>query len=134
MPNYEKLNAGEILATVLADGVVDAEEVQALQRKLDQDWVVDRTEIELLFRVNQSLGTRDERCYEWTLFFAENVSRLLIMDMDTPGEIDQDEGDWLANLFDQYGVGNATELSLLTSLKKEAAQISGRIVERCSSL
>ena len=130
MSNYDDMRADEILELVIADGKVDSEEVRALARKLNQDWVVDRAEVELLFRVNQSLGQRDSDCPEWTEFFANNVSRLLIMDLDTPGEIDSTEGDWLADTLDKHGVGNTTELELLDALRKGASKIDGRVAQR----
>ena len=48
MMNFDELSADQILEKVMADGVVDADEVRALDCKLKQDWVVDRGEIELL--------------------------------------------------------------------------------------
>jgi hypothetical protein len=128
--NYDDMRADQILELIIADREVDIEEVRALARKLDQDWVVDHAEVELLFRVNQALGQKDISCPEWTEFFANNVSRLLIMDLDTPGEIDSTEGDWLSDTLDKYGVGNTTELELLKALRKRAAKINGRLAQR----
>ena len=51
---YFSLNADQILNKVMADGAIDADEVQALRRKLQQDWIVDREEVELLFSLVQS--------------------------------------------------------------------------------
>ena len=130
MTNFDELSADQILEKVMADGVVDADEVRALDCKLKQDWVVDRGEIELLFRVNKSLGERSDTCDEWTSFFVDNVSRLLIMDLDTPGEIDEAEGDWLADVLDQHSVGNTTELALIDALRKGTSRIAGRITQR----
>lgn len=130
MSVYDEWNADEILEKVLGDGQVDADEVRALERRLQRDWVVDRGEVELLFRVNRALGEQAEPCGEWTEFFVNHVARLLIMDIDTPGEIDQAEGDWLAGMLDQYGTGNSAESALLGALQRSASRISGRLVER----
>ena len=132
MINYSNLNAVQILEKIMADGLISSDEIKALKQKLDEDWVVDRPEVELLFKVNQSLGDRDEKCEDWLSFFVDNVSRLSIMDLSTPGEIDQSEGDWLADLLDQNGVNNASETALLTTLARDAKRISGRISERLS--
>ncbi|MCO6457573.1 MAG: hypothetical protein J5I93_19910 [Pirellulaceae bacterium] len=130
MSVYDEWTADEILEKVMRDSLVDADEVRALERRLQRDWVVDRSEVELLFRVNQALGERAEQCGEWTEFFVNHVARLLIMDIDTPGEIDQAEGDWLAGMLDQYGTGNSAESALLGALQRSATRVSGRLVER----
>ena len=114
----------------MADGAVDADEVAALQKHLDADWVVDRAEVELLFRVNQLLGPKASDCPAWTQFFVENVARLLVMDIDTPGEIDQDEGDWLADLLDRFGTENETQGALLKALASGASKVAGRVAPR----
>lgn len=132
MINYSNLTAIQILEKIMADGLVSSDEIKALKQKLDEDWIVDRSEVELLFKVNKSLGDRDETCEDWLPFFVDNVSRLIIMDLSTPGEIDQSEGDLLADLLDQNGVNNASETALLTALSRDAKRISGRISERLS--
>jgi hypothetical protein len=133
MARYADLSADKILEKILSDGIVEADEVEALREKLEQDWVVDHSEVELLFRVNHSLGGKAEDCPEWTAFFVDNVSRLLILDLDTPGEIDEAEGDWLAGLLDRYGAANVTEEALLSALQKSATRIAGKVASRFST-
>ncbi len=133
MQDYDQLSADQILTKVISDGVVDSHEISALERKLGQDWVVDRQEIELLFRVNHALGEKDTDCAEWTRFFVDHVSRLLIHDLDSPGEIDESEGDWLADVLDQFGVANTTESELLSVLQDNCSGIRGRVSQRLSS-
>ncbi len=49
----------QILQRIAGDGVVDEHEVRALENYVREDWVVDRPEVELLFRVN--LRSRSKR-------------------------------------------------------------------------
>jgi hypothetical protein len=133
MQKYDELDADQILEKILVDEIVDADEVRALEHKLERDWVISPGEMELLFRINKSIGASAEKCPEWTAFFSDNITRLLIMDMGTPGEIDEAEGDWLADTLERYQCGNITETTFLAALKKNAAKISGRITVRLNS-
>ncbi|MEM8733762.1 MAG: hypothetical protein AAGG44_06060, partial [Planctomycetota bacterium] len=61
------------------------------------------------------------------------ITKMLVMDMETPGEIDTEEGNWLGTLFDQYSVGNATESRLCKEIKETTTKIEGKIQERFGS-
>ena len=123
------MTAEEILEKIMKDGTVDSQEVTALENMVNADWVVDQNEVELLFKVNQAIGDNDEDCPEWTKFFVATVTRLLVADMETPGTIDTEEGDWLGNLFEQNAVGNKTEKDLIYEIQNTTTSINGKISE-----
>lgn len=125
-----KNEADNILNEIIASAHVDPGQVKALEGFVNADWVVDHDETELLFKVNQALADNDEACPEWSDFFVSTVTKMLVMDMETPGEIDSEEGNWLGSLFDQYSVGNFTETRLCNEIKETTTKIEGKILER----
>ena len=114
---------------ILAAGDITPVQIQDLDRELNSDWVVDEDEIESLFQINQALGGKDEGCPEWTEFFVRNVTRLVVMDLFTPGEIDQSEGDWLGGVMEKYRIHNETESRLIHEIKETTTSIAGKLTE-----
>lgn len=125
-----KAEADGILNDILSSHKVDAAQVKALEGFVNADWVVDHEETELLFKANQALGENDEHCPEWSDFFVSSVARVVVMDMETPGEIDEQEGNWLGGLFEQYGTGNNSESRLCAEIKKTTSKIEGKAAEK----
>ena len=121
------MTADEILEKIMKDGVVDKREIDALERLVKADWVVDRHEVELLFKVNKAIGENDDQCPGWTRFFVATVTRLIVADMETPGTIDADEGDWLGEVFEAHSVGNDTEKQLIYDIQNTTTSVSGKI-------
>ncbi len=109
---------------------INAEQVKYLEDFVRQDWVIDKTEAEQLLRVNHSLNQNDESCPEWSAFFVTSISRLIIFDMNSPGEIDEEEGDWMASMLDKYSIGNKSEKQLLLEVKKLTSSIKGKLGDR----
>ena len=52
------------------------------------------------------------------------------MDMNTPGEINDSEGDWLADMFQAHAADNSTQKRLVEELRNVAEKIGGRIGEQ----
>ncbi|MEM9944296.1 MAG: hypothetical protein AAF939_22265 [Planctomycetota bacterium] len=130
MATYEEVH--QILEEIVEAKAITAEQVGSLENFVRKDWVIDENEGKLLFRVNHSLGgdPEEDQAPEWTKFFVTSISRLVVMDMNTPGEIDQAEGDWLGSMFDSYSVGNATEAALLKDIKQSTTSVHGKISQR----
>jgi len=120
----------EVLKKVVADAAINAEQVQELENFVRQDWVIDQDEAKFLFRVNHAIGEYDENCPQWTKFFVTSIARMVVFDMNTPGQIDTAEGDWLGEMFDEFSVGNESESALIADLKKTTSSISGKIAQR----
>ena len=83
----------KLLREVVSATVVSCEQVAILEDFVRKDWVVDRKEAHLLFRVNEALGSNHDDCPEWVNFFSTTICRFVVMDMNTPGEVDETEGD-----------------------------------------
>lgn len=89
--------------------------------------MIDKTEVEQLLKVNHSLNQNDENCPEWSIFFATSISRLIIFDMNSPGEIDSKEGDWMVLMLHPYSPSNKSEKQLLIEVQKLASSIKGKL-------
>jgi hypothetical protein len=122
--------ADEFIDGLIARGFVNDADVQSLEKHVNSDWIVDHSEVEALFRMNQAIGHRDEECPAWGEFFVAAASRLIVLDLDTPGEIDEREGDWLEDLLQRYSIGNQSEGRLLDEIRATAKKISGRVAKR----
>ncbi len=120
----------EVLKKVVADSAINAQQVEALENFVRQDWVIDQNEAKFLFRVNHAVGKNDEDCPQWTQFFVTSIARLVVFDLNTPGQIDEAEGDWLAEMLDENSVGNDSELALIAEIKKNTTSVSGKIAQR----
>lgn len=124
--NYSNATAHQILDHIKKGGRIDQECIASLTAQLDRDWVIDLNEAEFLFQVNQAIGERDDEMELWTPFFRDNIARFILFDLHTPGEIDEPEGNWLADMLDRFGCGNSSEKALLKYIRVNAGKISGR--------
>jgi len=84
MSNDDELTANEVLRQIDSTKKVTAADVKILSDKINANWKIGLSEAEILFKVNKFI---DEGCPEWTEFFVSSISRLIVMDMNTPGEI-----------------------------------------------
>ncbi len=124
----------EVLKKVVADTSINANQVRELEQFVKGDWVIDEQEAKFLFRVNQALGSNHDDCPEWTDFFVTSISRLVVMDMNSPGQIDEEEGDWLAGIFDEYSVDNESQKKLVFELQKSTTSIGGKLGKQLDSI
>lgn len=120
----------EVLKKVVEDASINADQVRELESFVRQDWVIDDQEGKFLFRVNHALGAEFESCPEWTSFFVNSITRFAVLDMNTPGQIDESEGNWLGDMLDEYSVGNVSENQLLAEIKKTTTSIAGKLGQR----
>lgn len=109
----------ELKADLLADGIIDAEEVAKLKEILYADGIIDKEEAEFLFEINDAV-TGKENDPAWEKFFIQAISDFLLKDEVSPGEIDNDEAAWLVEKIGADGQVDGTEKALLENLKKEA--------------
>lgn len=116
----------ELFTDIVEDGVVDAAEVAVLRERLYADGIVDREEANFLFDLNDAVSGRDN-APEWQAFFVEAIADHLLKDDESPGEIDEGEGDWLVSRIEGDGEYDAVEKALLAHLKAAASAIHGRL-------
>lgn len=113
------MNLQEFKAELLADGVIDAEEVAKLKEVLYADGVIDKEEADFLFELNDAV-TGKANDASWNAFFVQAIADFLLKDEVSPGEIDKDEAAWLVEKIGADGQVDGTEKTLLEKLKAEA--------------
>ena len=77
-------------AELLADGVIDAAEVQELKEILYADGIIDKDEANFLFELNDAVSGKENDA-SWEGFFVQAISDFLLKDEVSPNEIDEDE-------------------------------------------
>lgn len=123
------MNAGHSLtphqiATQAAQaGRITTEQVAALAKHLRADWVICEAEAELLFQINAGVKSSDDNCQSWQQLFAEAISRFLVFDMNTPGEISDEESVWLQQHFKSSHSLTDSEKFLLGEIRRHAKTV-----------
>ncbi|XZE54775.1 hypothetical protein SH139x_000754 [Planctomycetaceae bacterium SH139] len=95
MADFLTMPPDDILQFLVDAGSINTEAVQTLEKYLESDWIISADEAELLFRVNRSVGEREENCPSWNDLYVRSISRYVLFDMNSPGEICPDEAEWL---------------------------------------
>ena len=113
------MTLNELKADLLADGILDADEVAKLKEVLYEDGVIDKEEANFLFEINDAVTGKDNDP-AWETFFIQAIADFLLKDEVSPGEIDADEAAWLVEKIGADGQVDGTEKALLEKLQKEA--------------
>ena len=113
------MDVQEFKAELLADGIIDAEEVAKLKEVLYADGIIDKEEADFLFELNDAV-TGKANDASWEAFFIQAIADFLLKDEVSPGEIDENEAAWLVDKIGADGQVDGTEKALLEKLKAEA--------------
>ena len=109
----------ELKESILADGMIDETEVTQLREALYADGKIDKEEAEFLFELNDAVAGKDNHP-EWEALFIEAITSFLMEDETSPGEIDDEEAEWLLAKIQGDGQLDKTERALLDNLKMKA--------------
>jgi uncharacterized membrane protein YebE (DUF533 family) len=109
----------ELKKSILADGTIDEAEVKQLQEVLYADGTIDKEEAEFLFELNDAVSGKCNH-ESWKTLFVNAVSSYLLEDENSPGEIDDDEAQWLSSKIEGDGKIDELESALLQNLKAKA--------------
>jgi len=116
----------ELKKSILADGIIDADEVKNLRAKLYEDGVIDREEADFLFELNDATsGAKNDA--SWQALFVDAISSHLLDDKNSPGEIDDDEANWLISHIEKDGEYDENEKALIKNIKAKAKKISEKL-------
>jgi len=115
-----KLN--ELKTSILADGVIDEQEVKQLREVLYADGVIDKEEAEFLFELNDAVSGKENHS-SWGILFIEAITSFLLEDEISPGVVDEDEAAWLLAKLLGDGKLDGIELSLLQNLRSKTNQL-----------
>ena len=115
MPNYMKARLSDLAKDIIADGIVDADEVEGMRKRLYADGVIDREEADFLFEVNDAVSGH-KNVAGWKKLFVEALTSHVLDDETSPGEIDKEEADYLISKIQADGVVDSVELALLVNI------------------
>ncbi|MDR1372363.1 MAG: TerB family tellurite resistance protein [Dysgonamonadaceae bacterium] len=112
----------ELKNSILADGVIDEAEVKQLREVLYADGKIDKEEADFLFELNDAVSGKANHS-SWETLFVEAITNFLLEDETSPGEIDEDEAQWLLEKIQGDGQLDETEKALLANLKSKAKNL-----------
>lgn len=103
----------ELVQSIIADKIVDADEVAALEAEIYADDTVDTAEVDALFTINDACsGNANDAGFN--KLFVKAIGDNVMAD----GKIDDDEVAMLVQKIGNDGQTDALELELLASLKE----------------
>ncbi len=113
----------KLVADIIADGKVDASEVETLRKVLYEDGVIDRNEANALFQINNAVsGNQNDP--SWATFFVEAITTHVLSDESSPGVVDEEEATWLMKSVEGDGTIDEIEKALLRNIKAKAKSIT----------
>lgn len=115
-----KLN--ELKKSILADGVIDEQEVKQLRDFLYADGIIDKEEADFLFELNDAVSGKDNDS-SWQVLFVDAITSFLLEDEKSPGVVDEEEAKWLLEKIQGDGKLDETELALINNLKAKVKQL-----------
>ena len=122
----EEVSLEELKRELLADGKIDAEEVNKLHEVLYADGKIDQEEAYFLFELNDAVSGKPNDS-SWNQFFVEAISDYLLNDEKSPGVIDNEEGKWLVEKIGADGQVDGVEKLLLSHLKAKAKKVPASV-------
>ncbi len=118
---------------VLADGKVDADEVAKLNTAIFADGKVDRAEADTLFEINDKVSGKENDA-GWSDLFVKAISSHVLDDDKSPGEIDEEEADYLIKMVMADGKVDDLEKKLLTNIKAKATKVHEKLQAKFTEL
>lgn len=112
-------NLEELKKELLADGIIDAAEVQTIKEVIYEDGKIDKEEADFLFEINDAVSGK-ENAPEWKTLFVDAITSYFLEDETSPGEIDDDEAKELYEQIKGDGQVDDTERALLENLKAKS--------------
>lgn len=109
----------ELKNEILADGIIDANEVKELESVLFADGIIDTDEAILLFELNNAVSGKSND-NSWSDLFIKAISSYVLDDDNSNGEIDEQEAKWLYDNIKGDVQIDETERKLLKHLKEKS--------------
>jgi len=107
---------------ILADGVIDASEVNEIETVLYADGSIDKEEADFLFELNDAVTDKNNHA-SWEALFVKAIAGFVLDDDDSNGEIDSEEEAYLLYKLQGDGQIDKTEKALLKYLKREVKEL-----------
>ena len=112
-------NLEQLKKDLLADGIIDYEEVKTIKAVLYEDGKIDKDEADFLFELNDAVSGK-ENAPEWKDLFVDAITAFVLEDEVSPNEIDEDEAEYLYNRIKGDDQVDDIERALLENIKAKA--------------
>ena len=113
----EKLQ--QLKTAILADGVIDAEEVITIKNAVYEDGKIDREEADFMFELNDAVSGKENH-YTWKDLFVKVISDHLLKDDTSNGSVDDEEADYIIGKIQGDGKIDEIEQALLLKIIEKA--------------
>lgn len=123
MSNLKKLKK-----SILADGMIDEQEVKQLREVLYADGIIDKEEAEFLFELNNAVSGKENHS-SWATLFIDAISSYVLDDEISPNEVDENEAKWLIEMIQGDGKLDEIEIALLNNLMAKAKKIPQSVID-----
>lgn len=131
---FQQFVLASLKAAILEDGIIDADEVELVKTVIygkggGAGEGVDRAEADFLFAVNDAVTGKDN-APTWQPLLAEAITKHVLEDDISPGEVDEDEAAWLIANIEADGQVDDAEKAILASIKANAKSIADSLAQK----
>ena len=119
-------NLEQLKKELLADGIIDSEEVKTIKAVIYEDGKIDKDEADFLFELNDAVSGK-ENAPEWKDLFVDAITAFVLEDEVSPNEIDEDEAEYLYNKIKGDGQVDDIERALLENIKAKAKSFPAKL-------
>ena len=119
-------NLEQLKKELLADGIIDSEEVKTIKAVIYEDGKIDKDEADFLFELNDAVSGK-ENAPEWKALFVDAITAFVLEDEVSPNEIDEDEAEYLYNQIKGDGQVDDIERALLENIKAKAKSFPAKL-------
>ena len=112
-------NLDRLKKDLLADGIIDSDEVKTIKKVIYEDGKIDKDEADFLFELNDAVSGKDN-APEWKDLFVDAITAFVLEDEVSPNEIDDDEAEYLYDQIKGDGQVDDIERALLENIKAKA--------------
>ena len=112
-------NLDQLKKDLLADGIIDSDEVKTIKKVIYEDGKIDKDEADFLFELNDAVSGK-YNAPEWKNLFVDAITAFVLEDEVSPNEIDDDEAEYLYDQIKGDGQVDDIERALLENIKAKA--------------
>lgn len=112
-------NLDQLKKDLLADGIIDSDEVKTIKKVIYEDGKIDKDEADFLFELNDAVSGKDN-APEWKNLFVDAITAFVLEDEVSPNESDDDEAKYLYDQIKGDGQVDDIERALLENIKAKA--------------
>jgi hypothetical protein len=122
----EKLE--QLKTAILADGVIDGDEVRTISAAIYEDGKIDREEADFMFALNDAVSGKENH-YSWKDLFVKAITDYVLKDDTSYGSVDDEEADYLIGKIQGDGKIDEIEQALLLKIVEKATETCDKFQE-----